>query len=147
MQFWVLSSKNRDLQLGGVQYVRKIYRAYSTFVDLFFSGIYNCQPFILLYSFFEQIFEQINCPLSGLIWITNKCRSKDQQGVLLVSAHFSLNNFECYKRRVFCLFTSTFSILLGGLCAPTPMPVNSGNVKSYMCHIWATEPLANVVQT
>ena len=41
---------------------------------------------ILFQSFFEHIFEHINRPLSGLIFITDKCRSEDQQGVLLVSA-------------------------------------------------------------
>ena len=63
-----------------------IYRAYSIFVNLFFSGINNCQPLILFLSFFEHIFEHINCPLSGLIFIADKCRSEDQQGVLLLSA-------------------------------------------------------------
>ena len=48
-------------------------------------NISNCRPFILFWSFFEHIFEHINRPLSGLIFITDKCRSEDQQGVLLVS--------------------------------------------------------------
>ena len=50
VQFLVLSSKNRDLQHWGVKSVffrYYIYRAYSIFVGLFFSGINNCQPFIL----------------------------------------------------------------------------------------------------
>ena len=46
---------------------------------------------VLFQSFFEQIFEHINCPLSGLILEPRKPRSEDQQGVLLVSA-FILNN-------------------------------------------------------
>ena len=52
----------------------------------------------IIQSFFEQIFKHINCPLSGLIFITDKCRSEDQQGVLLVSPirwpiflHFAIN--------------------------------------------------------
>ena len=37
----------------------------------------HCQPFFLFYRFFEHIFKHINCPLLGLIFITNKCRPED----------------------------------------------------------------------
>ena len=35
------------------------------------------RPIVELFTIFEHIFEHINCPLSGLIFITNKCRSED----------------------------------------------------------------------
>ena len=43
----------------------------------------------------------INWPLSGLILITDKCRSEDQQGVLLVSPNVVVH-------RTFLLFPSVF---------------------------------------
>ena len=38
--------------------------------------------------FFQHIFEHNKGPLSGLFFITEKCRSEDKQGVLLASANF-----------------------------------------------------------
>ena len=35
------------------------------------------RPIVELFTIFEHIFEHINCPLSGLIFIIDKCRSED----------------------------------------------------------------------
>ena len=53
----------------------------------FFSSISKTIVNLLSYfRTFKQIFEHINCPLSGLILEPRKPRSVDYQGVLLVSA-------------------------------------------------------------
>ena len=62
--------------------------------------------FILFLNFFEQIFEHINCPLSGLILELRKPKSKDQQGVLLVSALLST------LKPYLCIISFNYSLLL-----------------------------------
>ena len=79
---------------------------YSFMSQVFIGTLASLSTFFLILELFKHIFEHINCPLSGLIFITDKCRPEDKQGVLLGVA----NGTALYQSHDFSLQPFLFNL-------------------------------------